>query len=394
MKLKILLLGNESDCQRLRIYLKDDEVSVVGIVSDENMILEEINKSSPGIVLVTDISPMSLRVCQQIYLLRPRCVPVVLTDKNDLSVMKKIIDTGVHHILSVQLDPITLINELKGIYSNESNRLLSLESTSASSNKSKVILVFGTKGGSGKSTVAVNLAVKLSQMQNKVAILDYSFQFGCVGTMLGLNSRNTVSELIQEQVNPNADMIRQFLTLHASGVSALLAPNSPEDGAAITAGQAERIISALRVYYDYIVVDTSPVLDDIMTVCLDCASVILFVTRCDIASLQNAKKGLEIVEALADLEKIKLIICDDLNSQIRKTDIRKVLSAPVWHILPNDVRAATEAVNQGRPVVQSYPKSRLSKGLEQLAIKIDGGNSVNLNDTKKGPWKFKQFKQR
>lgn len=391
MKIKILLLGSESSCQRLKIYLKDDEIAVVGIVSDENMILEEINKTAPGIVLVTDISPMSLRACQQIYLLRPRCVPVVLTDKNDLSVLQKIVDTGVHHILSAQLEQITLINELKGIYANESNRLMSLESTSASSNKSKVILVFGTKGGTGKSTVAVNLAVKLAQLQNKVAILDYSFQFGCVGTMLGLTGRNTVSELIQEQVNPNADLIRQFLNLHASGVGALLSPNSPEDGAAITAGQAEHIISALRVYYDYIIIDTSPVLDDIMTVCLDCASVILFVARCDIASLQNAKKGLEIVEALADFEKIKLVICDDLNGQIRKTDIRKVLSTPVWHVLPNDARTATEAVNQGRPVVQGYPKSRLSKGFEQMALKIDGGN---LNETNKTTWKFKQFKQR
>jgi len=393
MKIKILLLGSESDCQRLRIYLKDDEIAVVGIVSDENLALEEISKTAPDLILVTSISPMSLRACQQIYLLRPRSVPVVLTQENNLDALQKIIETGVHYILPAQMEPTALINELKGIYTNESNRILSLENASAAPSKSRVILVFGTKGGIGKSTIAVNLAVKLVQRQNRVVILDYSFQFGCVGTMLGLSNRSTISELVQEQVNPNADLTRQFLAVHSSGVSALLAPNSPEDGAAITAGQAEQIISVLRVYYDYIIIDTSPVINDITTVCFDCASVILFVTRCDIASIRNAKKGLVIVEALADSEKIKLVVCDDLNGQIKEGDIARVLSTPVWQVLPNDYKAAIDAVNLGKPVVQSYPMSKLSKGFEQLALKIDGGTLVGSKGARKDLW-IHRYKRR
>ncbi len=393
MKVKVLLLGSESECQRLRIYLRDDEISVVGIVSDENRVLEEISKTAADLILVTNTSPMSLRACQQIYLLRPRSVPVVITQENDLDALQKIIETGVHYILPAQMEPATLISELKGIFTNEVNRILSLENSSASPSKSKVVLVFGTKGGIGKSTVAVNLAVKLAQRQNRVVILDYSFQFGCVGTMLGLSNRSTISELVQEQVSPNADLTRQFLALHSSGVSALLAPNSPEDGAAITARQAEQIISVLRVYYDYIIIDSAPVLNDITTVCLDCASVIVFITKCDIASLRNAKKGLAIVEALADSEKIKLVVCDDLNGQIRESDIARVLARPIWQVIPHDYRAATEAVNLGKPVVESYPMSKLSKGLEQLALKIDGGNVMDLKGAKKNSLIYK-YKRR
>ena len=195
MRIKILLFGGEADSRQFATILKDDEIEIVGSVADENSVLEEISRTSADIVLITDTSPMSLRACQQIYLLRPRSIPIVLLDKDDNEILQGVLSTGVHNILYKEMEPIHLVSEIKGIYANESNRLLSIETTSVSSNKSKVILVYGTKGGIGKSSVAVNLALKLSENRNKVAILDYNFQFGCVGTLMGLSGRNTISEI-------------------------------------------------------------------------------------------------------------------------------------------------------------------------------------------------------
>jgi pilus assembly protein CpaE len=136
-------------------------------------------------------------------------------------------------------------------------------------------------------------------------------QFGDVSAYLGMEPKGTIVDLLQEQSNPNADTIRQFLALHVSGISFLPAPVSPEDAKAVSPSQADRIIAALRVYYDYVIVDTAPGFDDITTVCIDCSSQILLVTGNDIPSLRDTKKCLLILQALTEQEKIRLIVgCD------------------------------------------------------------------------------------
>ena len=371
MKIKILLLGTPDKCSQIKMQLNDEEITLVGNVVDENQVLNEINRTSPDLILITDTSPMALRSCQQIYLLRPRSVPIVLSDLEDSERMYKIMQSGVHYILSENIEPINLIAELKGIYSNESNRILALENTGATSAKSKVVLFFGPKDGVGKTTLAVNMAIKLAQKNNKVVILDFDLQSGDVGILFGMNPKNTILELVQEQNNPNVDTIRQFLSLHLSGVSFLPNPHSPEYAATITARQVESIIAALRVYYDYVLVDTVSGFEDISASCIDCASAVLFVTGKDIPALQNAKKSLMVLGELTDKEKIRLIVGKSYRNEITSTDVSRVLGMPVWGSLPYDEKAAVTASNQGQPLVLVYPKSKISKEISNMADQLE-----------------------
>ena len=371
MRIKVLLLGMTQECSQIQRCLKDDDIVVVGTVNDETSVLDEINRTSPDLILITNTSPMALRSCHQIYLLRPRSVPVIIADLNNSELLHKIIQVGVHYILPPQIEPLTLISELKGIYNNENNRILALENTGTASNKSKVLLIFGPKDGVGKTTLAVNLAVKLAQKGNKVVVLDYNLQFGDVGALFGVDTKTTILELLEEQSNPNSDMIRQFLALHLSGVSFLPVPHSPEYSNSITASQVERIISALRVHYDYVIVDTISGFDDISTACIDCASNIYFVTGKDIPALRNAKKCLTILLALADREKIKLIVGRDNHVSVTNSDISRVLGFPVWETIPSDEKAVISAINQGNPLVLENSKSKVSKVISNIANKLD-----------------------
>lgn len=375
VKIKILLLGIPEKCSQIKMQLKDEEITVVGYVVDENQVLNEINRTSPDLILITDTSPMALRSCQQIYLLRPRSVPIVISDLEDSDQMHKILQSGVHYILPENIEPINLIAELKGIYSNESNRILALENTGVKSSKSKVIMVFGPKDGVGKTTLAVNMAIKLAQRNNKVVLLDCDLQSGDVGILLGMNPRNTILELIQEQSNPNVDTIRQFLSLHLSGVSFLPNPHSPEYGASITARQIESIIAALRVYYDYVIVDAVSGFDDTSAVCIDCASSILFVTGKDVPALQNAKKSIQVLSELTDKHKIKLIIGKSYGNEITSNDVSRVLGMPVWGVMPWDEKSAVAAANQGQPLVLVNPKNKICKEISNLAEQLEGMSS-------------------
>lgn len=383
MRIKIMLLGSKDACTKLQMYLRDEEISIVGAVADENRVLDEISKTSPDLILITETNPMTLRICHQIYLLRPRSVPVMLSDVEDKELIQRIMQSGIHYILPIQINSAELITELKGIYSNEANRIMTLESTGTASNKSKVLMVFGAKDGVGKTTLAVNLAIKLAKKGNKVIILDYNLQFGDVAAYLGMTPKDTVVDLLQEQSNPNADMIRQFLALHESGVSFLAAPSSPEDGKAVSPTQADRIIAALRVYYDYVIVDTAAGFDDITTACIDCSSEILVVTGNDIPALRNTKKCLTILQALTESEKVRLVVGREGESAIKTGDISRVLAFPVWARIPNEDKSAITSANQGIPLVSAFPKSKSAKAITEIAELIDGKNSNNANTDKK-----------
>lgn len=388
MKIRILILGNMKNFQHYKDLLRDEEIDIAGEVSDTNTILEKIDDASADMVLITDTEPVFIRACEQIYLLRPRTVPVALADKQNPDKLKEITKTGVHCVLPINIEGKSLIRELKGIYASETNRMRFIESSSAYANKSKVILLFATKGGVGKTTLAINLALELAQNRNKVCIVDYNFQFGNIGCMLGMNNLNTISELLAEDPNPNIDMIRQFLSLHSSGVNVLLAPNNPEDGANITVSQADRIISTLRIYYDYVIIDTPPIVDDILAASLDSASMVLFVTNSDVVSLKNAKKGLTLLEALGDFQKVRLVV-NGMDGQISAEDIERAFGIPIWQSLPDDSKIATDSANQGRPLVQGHQDSRLSKGIKDMAVRIDG-NTVKAEKQKGSFLKFRR----
>ena len=374
MNIKVMLLGEKNASARVLPFLRDEEISVVASVDSEPQVLDEINRTSPDVVLAVEASPMTLRACNQIYLLRPRSIPIMIADTEDVEVVQRLLEIGVHYVLPSSMDPNELVSEIKSAYANESNRIMSLASTGTASSKSKVIMLFGAADGIGKTTLAVNLAVCLAQRKNRVAVLDYDMQFGSVGYYLGVETRNTITELIQAQANPNVDTIRQYLSFHMSGVNFLAAPTNPEDAKVVSPNQAERIIAALRVYYDYIIIDTAAGFDDVNMACIDNASTILLVTGNDIPSLRNTRKSLSILKSFVDESKLKLVVGRDTGMSIRRDSIEQALSMMVWETVPEDARTALNAANQGVPLVSGRSRSKVAREIFKMADMLDSSS--------------------
>ncbi|MDE8141802.1 P-loop NTPase [Erysipelothrix rhusiopathiae] len=376
MELKVLVFAEDSVAQRLFPMLQDDEIRIVGKSNDENKVLDDISKTKPDIVLIYSSHESILqRVCQQIYLLRPKSVPVVLTQEYTSETMQKVMQTGVHYILPMQIDRSTLVQQLKGIHSNESSRLIALENSSTNNWKSKVITVFSSKGGVGRTTVAMNLAVKLAQKKLKVSILDFDLEFGEVATAMRIETKDTLAELLQEQASPNVDTIRKYMAVHPSGVNVLAAPNSPEFADNISVSQVEKIVSSLRSYYDYLIIDTSMGFNNINLSCFDLSSTIIYVTGMDIPTLRRTKKGLSIVTSLAGNEKIKLVVAKEEPGRVKPKDVSRVLEFPLWHTIPYDLKSSIDALNQGKPIAIDSPLSGVAKAYQVMADEIDQSDS-------------------
>lgn len=100
MEVRVLIFADEATSQKLYTMIKDDDIRIVYRLYDENEVLDQISKTRPDIVLVSSNNTnLLLRVCQQIYLLRPRSTPVAIIDDYNQEIIGKIIQTGVSYIL-------------------------------------------------------------------------------------------------------------------------------------------------------------------------------------------------------------------------------------------------------------------------------------------------------
>src|SRR5436190_17113137 len=118
----------------------------------------------------------------------------------------------------------------------------------------RVIAVFGPKGGVGRTTLAVNLAVAAAtELGQRTCLVDGSFQFGDIGVLLNLNPKNkSIADLIPELEVGEPESLDTFLIKHSAGINVLLAPPSPEMAELITPPITKRMLEALRASHDLV----------------------------------------------------------------------------------------------------------------------------------------------
>jgi len=127
----------------------------------------------------------------------------------------------------------------------------------------KLLLVYSPKGGTGCSTVAINLAIALQQVTSKkVALVDASLQFGDVAVLLDLRGNHSIAEAVAQIDTLEVDQLVALMSPHQSGIKVLPAPTSPEMAEVVTSDHLKTIIGLLRREFAYIILDTWRYLDD------------------------------------------------------------------------------------------------------------------------------------
>ena len=160
----------------------------------------------------------------------------------------------------------------------------------------KVITVYSPKGGVGKTTLAVNLAIAMQDGESKVLVVDANRQFGDAGVFFYLQSKYSLVSLMDQELEP--DLINSVVAAHASGVKVLLAPPTPEDAELVTSSQLKKAVEGLRQFFSYIIIDTASVLSDVELSVFDASDRILLFATPDMPTLANIKKFFDLVEKL------------------------------------------------------------------------------------------------
>jgi pilus assembly protein CpaE len=234
-----------------------------------------------------------------------------------------------------------------------------------------IITVFSTKGGVGTTTVATNLAVALAEQQRQsVCIVDLVLQFGAVTSFLGLEPSYTIFDLARNLQRIDTLMLEGSLVKHTSGVRVLAEPFQVEEASRVTAEDIDQILDVPVQTFDFVVLDTAKEFDETTFLALDRAQNILFVTEMNVPSLRNARRarGMSFERLRINRDKVRLVINRyEKSKMITLESVEKTLAIPAFWTLPNDYPTAVAALNQGAPMQEISPNTKLVKSYSGLA---------------------------
>jgi pilus assembly protein CpaE len=253
--------------------------------------------------------------------------------------------------------------------------------TNPSGEPGQVVAVFSPKGGVGRTTVAVNMSVAAAtELGKKVVLVDGSFQFGDVGVLLNLNPKNkSIADLVPEleQAGNEVESIDTFVINHSAGIRVLLAPPSPEMAELITPAGIKRVIEALRLTHDLVVVDCTAFFNDTTLAILDSADIILTMLSLEITSIKNMRLFLEVADQLGyEPGKVRLILNRaDSALGIRVADVEHSIGRKVDETIVSDGRSVVYALNRGVPFFLSNREAQVSQDILRLARSVVGDRS-------------------
>jgi len=234
----------------------------------------------------------------------------------------------------------------------------------------KVVTVFSSKGGCGKTFLSTNLAVSLTRNGAEVALVDLDLHFGDVAIMLHLFPSHTIYDAAQ---NPGLDALslKSFLTRHDSGIWALVAPTEPTVADTINPGTIGNILKLLRSAFDYVVIDTPPAFSEPVLAAFDESDWLVMLATLDVPSIKNLRLTLQTMELLHFPKNRIRVVVNRADSKVglRLPDVEKLLSSPVDTTIPSS-RSVPLSVNKGSPIMLEEPKGPVAESIRRVAAQL------------------------
>jgi pilus assembly protein CpaE len=233
----------------------------------------------------------------------------------------------------------------------------------------RIVTVFSPKGGTGKTSIATNLATALAKHENKRALLlDLDLQFGDAAIMLGLEPEKTIYDLVSAPGELDPEKLAGYTTRHVSGLDILPAPLRPEDAELVTEAKIGRLLEVARTSYDVIIVDTSPFFHGPMLATLDQTDELLLVCSLDVPTIKNVRLSLQTLELLSFPMKKVHVVLNRANSKVgmKEGEVETALERKVRYQVPSD-RAVPLSINRGTPVVLADPGADFSIAMRDVA---------------------------
>ncbi len=382
-KVRVLIADDMADTREnlTKLLYFEKDIEVVGGASDGQQAIDMAKKASPDIVLLDLNMPVVDGITAAAAIRESGCgsAVIMMSVQDDVQYFRQAMLAGAREFLTKPFTGQDLIGAIRRVYEHSerpsANRVAVTPAQTVSTpiKNGRIVTVFGPKGGVGRTTIAVNLAVAMRSASGKeVALVDGNLQFGDAGVLLSLQPHKTIVDLLPHVSALDQEIFDDLLLRHDSGVRVLLAPARPEMAELITPEIFNRILTKLRESFDYIVVDTFPSFQDTMLGTLDVSDQVLVVFTGEMTAIKNVRNFVDVTRALGyPREKLMLVLNRaDSAGGIKASDIEKSLGHPISEQIPSDYRLVASSLNAGVPFVSAHPKSKVAQGLIDLARRI------------------------
>lgn len=316
----------------------------------------------------------------------PALVLMLVADEVTSDLLRRGMRAGVSDVLETPLDE----PKIEAAIEQFGHDVLKRQSaavkpiTSVEGAEGRLVTITSAKGGSGKTVVATNVALLLNRIPDiKVCLVDADLQFGDVCLVLQLEPRFTMVNASHELHHLDAELLDSLLTEHPSGLKVLAAPLEPAFADDITTTGLMQMVDVLLENYDYVVIDTASMLDELILSLFEKSDDILMIVDMDLPSVKNAKLALETMRLLKfSTANVKLVMNrSNAKARLDNKEIENALKMRISAAVPSDAVVAA-SVNEGRPVVETDPKSKVAKGFESVAALI--AEKIPEDSTKSG----------
>jgi pilus assembly protein CpaE len=336
-----------------------------------------IQQSAPEVVIISLDSDQgkALALIANVSQAAPNMPILAVSARGDGQAILQALRSGAREFLTA---PVVLEDLIKAL------RRLTPRSTNSDSNngtsadpryESQVIAVLGSRGGVGCTSVAVNIGATMAQdPNNSPALIDLDLALGDADVALDLIADYTLADVALNIDRLDMAFLRRSLSKHSSGVSLLPHPVQMEDANLVREEHLQRMISLLRSSYTHLILDLSKSFSMTDVTALRASDHILLVAQLELSSLRNVVRMLMALDADEHMgPKVKIVLnrvgseCD-----INKSKAEETIGRPVYWEIPNEPKVILESRNQGIPLVQHAPKSKVQLAIAGLVTKLCG----------------------
>lgn len=381
--IKLQILTNRRD-QRKMIANQFDLIDYIRLepeldIQDVSDVKSAFSGDTSNVVLITErFLQNGYLVSKEITTKYPNKAVIILqgaravdfTDKDKLM-------SGASDILSNNSDVQILTDAIyqARLENQKKQQMLREQQSVKTVNDGRVLTVFSTKGGVGKTFVSVNLAVALVKYTGKSVVL-LDFDLDCGGSSIALNIKDapTISDAVGDVYNVDVEQMLGYLTQHKSGISVLPTSGQANVSSLIGSEQIDAVIRLLRTMFDYVVIDMPGHFTEILNPAFSLAHNVLLITTPEVLAVNNVRSALFVFKELGyPMNKIKTVINKMSKSDISLKTVESTLENNVIAEIADDSKRVRKSQNEGKPYLLEYPRSSVSKSLFKL---ID-----NLNKT-------------
>lgn len=394
-----VLIGDSSE--RIRDNLKrrldaETTVGVCALVGGGEEAVQESLRVRPDVAVVDSALPGldGLQVTEMLAQFAPGTGVILTALESENDLMRRAMLAGAREVLQKPFSGDELVSAIQRVHDFQERKRKSGAATTPTpdsgggnnghgggdhgSPQGILVTVLAGKGGIGKSVVATNLAVALTQRgDSRVALVDLSLQFGDVAALLDVTQPRTIADLAAHNAVADPDVVADVLSTTATGLHVLPAPASPELADYVTTHHLRALLDELRRSHEIVVADTNTQLGEVTLEAVESSERIVLLTDYSVTGVKNTRLVMSVLGVLKVPDDKVLLVANNRDAHtenaLARTQAESFLGSKIALEIPFDPDVVGAAVSRGAPFIATAPDSAVTKAIKQLADFIAQG---------------------